>query len=64
MGVSFTLTLVFYCFCCKNVACGLKYTGEPILLALTFTGITLYQSYKKLQNREEHLSRGPFTGTS
>ena len=56
-SVSFTLTFVHYCFCYKNVAYSRKYTGEPILKALTFKSITIFHSYrdKKLQNREQYL---------
>ena len=38
----------------KNVASSLKYTGESILKALTFKGMTPFHSYreKKLQNRD------------
>ena len=53
--ISFILTFVFYCV--KNIAYSLKYTGEPILKALTFKGVTLFHSYRdeKLQNREQFL---------
>ena len=36
-SVSFTWTFVFCCFCSKNVAYSLTYTGQPILKALTFS---------------------------
>ena len=50
----------------KNVAYSLKYTGEPILKALTFKGITLFHSYrdKTVAEHRWHLSCWRLTGTS
>ena len=54
------------CFHYKNAARSLGCTGQPILKAPTFRGITLFHSHrdKKLQNREYHLSCWRFTGKS
>ena len=48
-SVCFTLTFVFYCFCCLS----LKYTKQPILRALTFKGITLFHLYRDKKVAEQ-----------
>ena len=50
----FNLCILLLLLQVEHVACSLKYTGWPILKALTFKGVTLFHSYRdeKLQNRE------------
>ena len=36
----------------KNVVCSLKYTGWPILKALTFKGVTLFHSHRDLKKKK------------
>ena len=44
--LTFNLCILLLLLQVKNIAYSLKHTGEPILKALTFNGITLFHSYR------------------